>query len=78
MKKPILQKVLILSGLIVLLASPFLVYFGVKFYVYDIRNCSNVGWSFCGLAEMQTGVIIALALLLVASIFFVIATLKKK
>lgn len=77
MKKSLLQKVLVLSGLIVLVASPFLVYFGTKFYVYDIRGCGRTVWSLCSISEIQAGVVIALALLLVASIFFVIATLKK-
>jgi hypothetical protein len=80
MKKPILQKTLILSGLTVLLASPFLVYFGTKFYVYDLHGCGKdkAVWSFCGINEVQAGVTIGFALLLIASAFFVIATLKKK
>lgn len=80
MKKPILQKILILSGLIVLLVSPVLIYFGTKFYVYDLHSCGKdkTVWSFCGINEIQAGVIIAFALLLIASAFFVIATLRKK
>jgi hypothetical protein len=78
MKKSSLQKVLVISGMIILASSPFLVYFGTRFYVYDIHNCGKTAWSFCWINEIQAGVIIALALFLMASAFFVIAVLKKK
>jgi hypothetical protein len=78
MKKPLLQKVLVLSGLIVLAASPFLVYFGAKFYVHDIRSCNRGVWSFCGLDEIYAGLVIAAGLIFVASLLFIVAVLKKK
>lgn len=71
------QRKLILSGVIVLIASLFLTYFGAKFYVADTRNCA-AAWSFCSLHEVSAALFIATGLLLVVSALFTIAVLKKK
>lgn len=78
MKKPFLQKALVLSGFIVLALSPFVVYFGTRYYVYDVHGCGGTVWSFCSMSEVQAGIVIGLALLFVAGVLFLVATLKKK
>ena len=78
MKKPFLQKALVLSGFIVLALSPFVVYFGTRYYVYDVHGCGGTVWSFCSMSEVRAGIVIGLALLFVAGVLFLVATLKKK
>ena len=78
MKKPFLQKALVLSGFIVLALSPFVVYFGTRYYFYDVHGCGGTVWSFCSMSEVRVGIVISLALLFVVSILFLVATLKKK
>ena len=71
-----IQRKLILSGIIVLIVTPFVTYIGAKLYVADTRNCA-AAWSFCSLHEVSTALFIATGLVLIASALFTLAVLKR-
>lgn len=77
MTKQSAQKRLIQSGVAVLVATPFVAYFGSKAFIAGTCDF-NAPWSFCSVGEVPLGLLIGLTLCLIGVILLAAGVMKNK